>query len=99
MAELEKMDFRSSIDAIRQRLSMNATEPKLAGELEQQRQRELLDKERREWMLGVESYDERWKEKKAIYQEKYPEQLVVTYEGTAISEAVKRNLTKLGLLG
>ena len=50
-------------------------------------------------MLGVESYDERWKEKKAIYQEKYPEQLVVTYEGTAISEAVKRNLTKLGLLG
>ena len=55
MAELEKMDFRSSIDAIRQRLSMNAIEPKLAGELEQQRQRDQQDKERREWIKTLES--------------------------------------------
>lgn len=47
-------------------------------------------------MLGVESYDEHWKKKKAIYLEKFPDQLVVTYEGTAISESVKRNLKKLG---
>ena len=34
---------------------MNAIEPKLAGELEQQRQRDQQDKERREWIKTLES--------------------------------------------
>ena len=54
MAEPEKMDFRSSLEAIRQRLNMNATEPKLVGELEAQRQQEELDKQRREWLKTLE---------------------------------------------
>jgi DNA replication protein DnaC len=33
---------------------MNAIEPKLAGELEQQRQQDQLDKERREWLKALE---------------------------------------------
>ena len=54
MAEAEKMDFRSSLEAIRQRLNMNVIGPKSAGELEQQRQRDQQDKERREWIKTLE---------------------------------------------
>ena len=49
-------------------------------------------------MIGVESYDKRWKEKLDIYREHYPEQLVVTYEGTTISDSAQRQLEKLKLL-
>ena len=54
MAEVEKMDFRSSLEAIRQRLNMNATGPKSAGELDRQLQQEQLDKQRREWLKTLE---------------------------------------------
>ena len=54
MAEVEKMDFRSSLEAIRQRLNMNATGPKSAGELDRQLQQEQLDKQRRDWLKTLE---------------------------------------------
>ena len=48
-------------------------------------------------MIGVESYDERWKGKKAIYREKYLEQLVISSEGIAIS--CKENFEEAGVAG
>ena len=54
MAEIEKIDCRSSIERIRQRMTTNEIDPKLAGELERERERERLDKERREWSKTLE---------------------------------------------
>ena len=49
-------------------------------------------------MIGVESYDNRWKEKLEIYRNYFPGRLEVTYEGTTISESTTKMLVKLGLL-
>lgn len=49
-------------------------------------------------MIGIESYDKRWKEKLDIYRNQFPEQLEVTYEGTTISESTKKMLEKLRLI-
>lgn len=38
-------------------------------------------------MIGIESYDKRWKEKQDIYRQCFPGQLEVTYEGTTISDS------------
>lgn len=49
-------------------------------------------------MIGVESYDKRWKEKLEIYRTHFPNQLEVTYEGTMISDSTKKMLEKLQLI-
>ncbi len=49
-------------------------------------------------MIGTESYDKRWKEKLEIYRKYFPDQLVVTYEGTTITESTQRMLEKLKLI-
>lgn len=49
-------------------------------------------------MIGVESYDKRWKEKLEIYRTHFPNQLEVTYEGTMISDSTKKMLEKLELI-
>lgn len=49
-------------------------------------------------MIGVESYDKRWKEKLDLYRNYFPGQLEVTYEGTAISGAAAKMLEKLKLI-
>lgn len=49
-------------------------------------------------MIGVESYDKRWKEKLEIYRNYFPDHLEVTYEGTMISESTKKMLEKLKLI-
>ena len=54
MAEIEKMDFRSAIEGIRQQMSMSAIDPELAGEIEQERERERLAKEKRDWIKILE---------------------------------------------
>jgi len=49
-------------------------------------------------MIGVESYDKRWKEKLDIYRKYFPDQVVKTYEGTTISDSAQRMLEKLELI-
>ena len=49
-------------------------------------------------MIGVESYDNRWKEKLEIYRNYFPGKLEVTYEGTAISESAKKMIEKFKLI-
>ncbi|MDD3364135.1 MAG: RecQ family ATP-dependent DNA helicase [Syntrophomonas sp.] len=49
-------------------------------------------------MIGVESYDKRWKEKLEIYRNYFQSKLEVTYEGTTISESTKKMLEKLKLI-
>jgi ATP-dependent DNA helicase RecQ len=49
-------------------------------------------------MIGVESYDKRWKEKLEIYRNLFLYQLVVTYEGATISESTKKMLEKMKLI-
>lgn len=42
-------------------------------------------------MLGIDSYDKRWRDKLDIYRTHYPEQLMITYEGPNISsEAINK---------
>jgi ATP-dependent DNA helicase RecQ len=36
-------------------------------------------------MLGVESYDNRWLKKQDIYEEYFPDKLIITYEGANIT--------------
>jgi len=49
-------------------------------------------------MIGIETYDKRWKEKLDIYRNYFPEKLEVTYEGTTISESATKMLEKLKLI-
>ncbi len=49
-------------------------------------------------MIGVESYDRRWKEKLKIYRNYFPGQLRVTYEGTTISDSAMKILQELELI-
>lgn len=39
-------------------------------------------------MLGVESYDNRWLEKQDVYEQYFPEKLIITYEGANITNNV-----------
>lgn len=43
-------------------------------------------------LVGVENYDERWLEKKKIYEKHFPNQLIVTYEDVLLSENVKQKI-------
>ena len=49
-------------------------------------------------MIGVESYDKRWKEKLEIYRSQFPGQLEVTYEGPMISDSAKKMIEKLNII-
>ena len=46
-------------------------------------------------MLGVESYDNRWLKKQDIYEEYFPDKLIITYEGANITnnalDVIKKN--------
>ncbi|AKN33774.1 ATP-dependent DNA helicase RecQ [Clostridium carboxidivorans P7] len=46
-------------------------------------------------MIGTEKYDKRWTQKLKIYQENFPDQLEVTYEGATISDSAKRLIEQL----
>ena len=46
-------------------------------------------------MIGVESYDKRWKEKLEIYRTHFAGQLEVTYEGVNISDSARNVIKKL----
>lgn len=46
-------------------------------------------------MLGVESYDKRWSEKQDIYDKYFKGKLLVSYEGTTITDTVLKMISKL----
>ena len=46
-------------------------------------------------MLGVTDYDNRWLEKQMIYEEYFPQQLIITYEGATISESAVQKIDKI----
>ncbi len=46
-------------------------------------------------LIGVENYDKRWIEKKKIYNEYYPNQLIITYEDVLLSKNVESNIEKI----
>lgn len=45
-----------------------------------------------------ELYDKQWQEKLEIYRTHFPVELEVTYEGTMISESMKKMIEKLILI-
>ncbi|MBT2757876.1 ATP-dependent DNA helicase RecQ [Mesobacillus foraminis] len=46
-------------------------------------------------MIGKDDYDTRWLEKQSIYQQYFPNQLLITYENPALTKSVEALLTQI----
>lgn len=46
-------------------------------------------------MVGIEEYDNRWQWKKQIYKNCFPEQLIITYESTNLSQNAKELIERI----
>lgn len=46
-------------------------------------------------LIGVEDYDERWLEKRMVYKNYFPNQLIITYEDVLLSKNVKMKIEQI----